>query len=156
MTRRTLAFALALSAVSGSALAQAHVPGTPGAFALGVSAGPSTFAQDSVAMHGFGGAVTAEATIGPTWFVRAQYGATPRHRLTLGMAHAVTLPGPRTFLSGEGGLATVGPKHGVYGGGGLQAPFGDSRFLFTADVRVYITNVDLGVAFYAGVKLRIA
>ena len=44
----------------------------------------------------------------------------------------------------------------MYGGGGLQAPFGDSRLLFTADVRVYITNVDLGVAFYAGVKLRIA
>jgi hypothetical protein len=106
-------------------------------------------------MHGFGGTVSAEATTAPAWFLRAQYATAPRHRLTLGVAHAVAVLGPRAFLSGEGGFATVGRRNGVYGAGGLQAPFGDSRLVFTGDVRVYITDIDLGVAFYAGVKLHI-
>jgi hypothetical protein len=50
----------------------------------------------------------------------------------------------------------VGRKNGVYAGGGLQAPFGDdSRLVFTGDMRLYITAVDLGFAFYAGVKVQI-
>jgi hypothetical protein len=155
MTRFIIAVAVAITATATPVRAQMHATESPGAFAIGISAGPATAGRDGVAVHEFAGAVGAEATMAPTWFVRAQYVTTPRQRLTLGIAHSIGALRRRAYLSAEGGFGTVGRKRGVYGGGGLQAPLGGSRFVLTGDARLYITAIDLGVAFFAGVKMHV-
>jgi hypothetical protein len=141
-----------------SADAQTRTPAAPGRFAVGASVGHATFSTDDKAKKGGTVAISAEATLAPTWFVRAQYGAGPVDRFTLGLARSFAPIRPRAYLSVEAGFGAFDLptwSSGFYTGAGLQVPIKESRLVFTGDARLFVLSSHLGAGFLAGVKMHL-
>jgi hypothetical protein len=141
-----------------SAAAQTPTPAAPGRFAISASVGHATFSTDDKARKGATVALSAEATLAPRWFVRAQYAPGPVDRFTLGLARSVAPIGPRAYLSVEAGFGTFDLptwSSGFYAGAGLQVPIKESRLVFTGDARLFVLSSHLGVGFLAGLKIHL-
>jgi hypothetical protein len=140
-----------------SAQAQTQAPASSGSFAIGASVGHATFSTDDNAQKGGTVAVSAEATLAPTWFVRAQYAAGPVDRFTLGLARSFAPIRHRAYLSVEAGFGAfdiAAWSSGFYAGAGLQLPINSSRLVFTGDARLFAVSSHLGVGFLAGLKMH--
>lgn len=129
----------------------------PGRFAVSVSAGGGLFSGDTESVTGAGFAAEGEATLAPTWFLRAQYGNGPVDRFTVGIARSFAHLRPRAFLSAEAGVGSFTyptRRSGVYAGAGLQAPLNDSGLVFAAEGKLFVLSEQRGVSFLAGLKMH--